>query len=367
LADDLPMGSWSPIACLRVEPEIDCENSPKSSSDDAVPRTNIAVCIQYFLLLTLFNEKQEVCNCMKKTARRFVLIFIARRNRCANCFYIELRWKTQNPFRPQIGSIEHYAMKPRLHLIIHRGARRTELAFTLIELLVVIAIIAILASLLLPALAAAKDKAKAISCNNNLRELILAATLYEDDQKALPMGYPEGYSPALPEYTIWYNSLLPYVGTKAGSAAQINAFIVPTNRVFLCPASPHGGPFGFLTYAQNYFINAGEPPPNGGKPPIMSTQANIPHPSWTILFGETDGYDACAYADTDPYGGNICYRHSGGNEHSVFSTDSLEGGVAGKKPVIGRANLVFLDSHVEKRNNSPTNIFDPQAPFPSLP
>ena len=98
----------------------------------------------------------------------------------------------------------------------------------------------------------------------------------------------------------------------------------------------------------------------------MSTAKDIPHPSWTILFGETDGYDACAYADTDSYGGNICYRHSGGNEHSVYSTTPVEGGVAGQKPKIGRANLVFLDGHVQQRNNSPTNIFDPLTPNPSL-
>jgi prepilin-type N-terminal cleavage/methylation domain-containing protein len=258
-------------------------------------------------------------------------------------------------------------MKPKLHLSIHRRTRRAKLAFTLIELLVVIAIIAILASLLLPALASAKDKAKAISCNNNLRELILASNLYEDDQKYLPMGYPEGYTPPLPANTIWYNSLLPYVGTKAGTLAQINAFDVPTNQVLLCPACPHGGPFGFLTYAENNYINSGEAPASGGKAPIMSTQANIPHPSWTILFGETDGYDACAYADDDPGNGNICYRHSGGNEHSVYSTDPDEGFLAGKKPIIGRTNLVFLDSHVEKRKTAPTAVFDPQTAFPSLP
>jgi prepilin-type N-terminal cleavage/methylation domain-containing protein/prepilin-type processing-associated H-X9-DG protein len=257
-------------------------------------------------------------------------------------------------------------MKPPLHLSIRRCARRTELAFTLIELLVVVAIIAILASLLLPALAAAKDKAKTISCNNNLRQLILASFLYEDDQKVLPMAYPEGYTPVLPANTIWYNSLLPYMGTKAGTLTQIDNGDVPTNKVLLCPSCPNGGPFGFLTYAENNYINAGEPLPNGRQPPLMSIQDSIPHPSWTMLLGETDGYDACAYADTDPYGGNICYRHSGGNEHSVFSTTVDEGGVAGKKPIIGRANLVFLDGHVQKRNDSPTNVFDPQAPFPSL-
>jgi len=227
---------------------------------------------------------------------------------------------------------------------------RATAAFTLIELLVVIAIIAILAAMLLPALAAAKDQANCTYCRNNCRQLILATLEYEDDTKALPLGYPPDISSKLNYDTIWYMTLQPYLARKYKTTIQ-------TNRIFLCPSSLKGGYSGFLTYAQNNMINASD------FTTIMSMR-NIPHPTWTLMFGESDGYDACLYGDNDPDGGNVCYRHDGGNEHSVYSTQTTEGGIPGHKPKIGRANIVFLDSHVELRHSAPTNMFDPRAKTP---
>jgi len=223
-----------------------------------------------------------------------------------------------------------------------------ETAFTLIELLVVIAIIGILAGLLLPALARARDKGKAAKCQSNLRQLGLAAVMYDEDQRAYPIGWPPADGLTGNLFPIWYRQLQPYLGRNTNVSGQ---------GVFICPASVQqakageglghilreGGFWGFLAYAQNCEINA-------GRRDIGSR--HIQDPSGTLLYGDTDGWDACLYPDGDP-SANVCYRHSGGNERSA-TTDR---GVSGSKGTKHRANAVFVDGHVELRRDAPKRIF----------
>ena len=110
-------------------------------------------------------------------------------------------------------------------------------AFTLIELLVVIAVIAILASLLLPALSRAKEKAKGASCLNNLRQWGLATQLFAtDNNDLLPKdGSPNGTS--IDEG--WYNDLPRMLGLPPYRHMPwyTNAAIEPGRSLWICPSN----------------------------------------------------------------------------------------------------------------------------------
>ncbi len=222
------------------------------------------------------------------------------------------------------------------------GCAESKRGFTLIELLVVIAIIAILASMLLPALSRAKESANRISCGNSLKQLELSVKLYADDNDSV---FPQRVSGS----PRWPTLLVDYYKTT-------NMLVCPTDRMRGDPLSGQSPTTLTDAAKRSYFINGWNDyfqdmlsPTDfasymaGTYPRANLKESVIIKPSETVMFGEKKNIH-----DADP---NLSYARdyfmdlleSNGND-----VDRIEHGSHSSvhKNRSGNSNFSFTDGSV---------------------
>ncbi len=165
----------------------------------------------------------------------------------------------------------------------NRHTNRTG-GFTLIELLVVIAIIAILAAILFPVFAQAREKARQSSCASNLRQIGMAGLMYAGD-----------YDETLPLYRYLPSGLIFWSGGRTSVSAPFDkslGLIVPyikSGEIQRCPSYTGGENLGGSGYGMNSRLafgrNAAGVPVTYGTP-HPAAMAELSRPAETIFFGE---------------------------------------------------------------------------------
>ncbi len=251
----------------------------------------------------------------------------------------------------RIGPIDFFEDRYRVSFgtVDLRSRFQKNVGFTLVELLVVIAVIAVLAGLLLPALSAAKSRARSIKCVSNLHQLGLALDIYADDNKAFPLAWST--SANIGGY------LVPLL---SGSWSDRLASVVPgIGNCLQCPAPPVvvGGVFMPNNYGYNisgtihivfpssaasfglglggYPVGSGSGGIVGGIPTPVSA---IMEPTDMIASGDQFGSDNTGDISINGFGVNNYFYLSLEQKQFFMQEAYVRHG--------GRLNVLFCDGHV---------------------
>jgi prepilin-type N-terminal cleavage/methylation domain-containing protein/prepilin-type processing-associated H-X9-DG protein len=180
----------------------------------------------------------------------------------------------------------------------HRTCQTRAIAFTLLELLVVIAVVAVVASMLLPAISKGKAKARSTQCMSNLRQWGLAIRAYADDNDDVLPHRGQGVQvlTRIDRPEDWFNALPFYFGSKSfqelvscGQAPKQKA-----SSIFICPDAIDLGSNYFLAYAMNMNLSP-------WSLPHPTRFRDIVQPSQVVAMADGPGPYSATYPSANPY------------------------------------------------------------------